>query len=785
MKKLLLFLFAIGVAMGAKGTITASADGKTVTIENFNSSDLTEQHKAELAAAEKAIIKGTISNDGGGFNNNMGNYSFKSLDLSGLNVSSLNEVKGTLAKMCSGAESTLTTPSAMTEIDDEFKDFKAETIIISDGVTTIKKQAFYNNAYIKVVYIPKSIKNVQAAAFYHCEKLTDVIFESGISGVKIGSENDQYNGVFQNCEALKHVTIPEGVTDIGACIFYDCKNLESVHLPSTLKTIGDDAFHLCKEMSQLVIPKNVTTIGKRAFQNSGLKDIYVMQTDVTKLPRIYPDTSTGDNSGTFIATEQLGTNYEQQVVTVVKRCSENYNYNEKLQNYKNSGLTEEQAKEKCRIELKEIILQELTTTATIGTVVLHYPNLPVLKAFYDANPENIDNKTYLSDTYSMVDAAGNTWPTKGDSYYDGYSLYPQNTRFDYQNRIDAGKNPSTGIFDQPSIYGWRQLPIQTGFTESEVITKLVDDTWYTLCPPCDVSDEQLAIAFNEGFNLAEFDAARVMKDVDGEEALVFFFTKVAKADNDYRTNVLARGGHPYMIHQNKGIEPGSSTQRVEAYLAMTLTQPKEGYTYSPEDNKKEIKLTDAREATKVYTGTWTEMVKNDQGGYDRVTRSQVAYDGETDTGHTFTFIGKTDAAAEPIGSGNYFLGCEKDNDYGTAYYPKWYKETSDVIKGNGGAWTQYTAIIKPSSGADAWLKANLNQNSDSKKIDVEIGRNDLMETTTGIEDVLQEAREKNQPIKYLPVVYNINGLVVRTDSINLDGLPTGLYIVNGKKYFVK
>ena len=103
-------------------------------------------------------------------------------------------------------------------------------------------------------------------------------------------------------------------------------------------------------------------------------------------------------------------------------------------------------------------------------------------------------------------------------------------------------------------------------------------------------------------------------------------------------------------------------------------------------------------------------------------------------------------------------------------------------------WTRYTAIIKPGEGVEDYLNS-LNTGTatgGAKKVDVEFGLKDMeILTPTAIQEVLKDAQEKKQDVKYMPVVYNINGQVVRTDSINLDGLPRGMYVVNGKKYFVK
>ena len=60
-------------------------------------------------------------------------------------------------------------------------------------------------------------------------------------------------------------------------------------------------------------------------------------------------------------------------------------------------------------------------------------------------------------------------------------------------------------------------------------------------------------------------------------------------------------------------------------------------------------------------------------------------------------------------------------------------------------------------------------------------------TEHGITTVIKEALEKDPstPIVHMNVVYNIKGQVVRADSGSVEGLPKGIYIVNGKKYLVK
>ncbi|PQJ28153.1 hypothetical protein BSZ32_06325 [Rubritalea profundi] len=86
---------------------------------------------------------------------------------------------------------------------------------------------------------------------------------------------------------LKKVTIPEGVTKIGAMTFNGCKNLTSITIPDSVKSFGFGAFQhsgltslilpsgikslptatfaFCKNLTSLTVPKGVTRIGQYTF----------------------------------------------------------------------------------------------------------------------------------------------------------------------------------------------------------------------------------------------------------------------------------------------------------------------------------------------------------------------------------------------------------------------------------------------------------------------------------------------------------------------------------------
>lgn len=48
--------------------------------------------------------------------------------------------------------------------------------------------------------------------------------------------------MFRNCGNLESVTLPDGVTEIGANAFISCKSLKNINFPKSLMQIKDRAF---------------------------------------------------------------------------------------------------------------------------------------------------------------------------------------------------------------------------------------------------------------------------------------------------------------------------------------------------------------------------------------------------------------------------------------------------------------------------------------------------------------------------------------------------------------
>ncbi|MEG1581714.1 MAG: leucine-rich repeat protein, partial [Clostridia bacterium] len=178
--------------------------------------------------------------------------------------------------------------------------YKCVSVVIPNGVTTIKNSAFADCTELTSITIPSSVTTIEMNAFANCTKLASVNFETGSKLTTIG------DSAFGGCTALTSITIPSSVTTIGQNPFVACSNLSSINMvansnykaesdclidittntlilgcknsviPSGVTTIGMGAFYQCTGLTSITIPNTVTTIGYLAFRGcTGLTSITI------------------------------------------------------------------------------------------------------------------------------------------------------------------------------------------------------------------------------------------------------------------------------------------------------------------------------------------------------------------------------------------------------------------------------------------------------------------------------------------------------------------------------
>ena len=240
-------------------------------------------------------------------------------------------------------------------------------LVIPDGVVNIKANAFVRCPFTSV-QLPKSITNIGYRAFGWCGRIKNVIYKGSVNdknNIVIGTDNtyltnatwhydasaneeyiysiksdkviitqylgsggdvvipDEIDGcpvvsigsIFQNCDSITSITIPNGVNfssfegcdnllsvtingninyisqrafygcnklvsltvngsvgSIGNSAFYYCASLSSIEITNGVNSIGEFAFAGCSMLSSISIGNNVTSIGQSAFNNTAFAD---------------------------------------------------------------------------------------------------------------------------------------------------------------------------------------------------------------------------------------------------------------------------------------------------------------------------------------------------------------------------------------------------------------------------------------------------------------------------------------------------------------------------------
>ena len=128
---------------------------------------------------------------------------------------------------------------------------------IGSNVTSIESSAFANCISLKSITIPSSVICLMESAFENCSSMTSLTINNGLKAI-------DYN-VFCECNSLKSVSIPNSVIAILGSAFACCTSLTSVTLSNKLEAIADEAFYKCTSLKSINIPNSVTLIGSEAF----------------------------------------------------------------------------------------------------------------------------------------------------------------------------------------------------------------------------------------------------------------------------------------------------------------------------------------------------------------------------------------------------------------------------------------------------------------------------------------------------------------------------------------
>lgn len=379
-----------------------------------------------------------------------------------------------------------------------------DKLVIPDNIKTVGYEAC-RQSVLKSVVLGSGVEEVQGGAFKLNRLIEDVDCTPGIKNCYLGDQ------AFNECNNMKHIQLSEGIVSLGNKCFHNSQNLESIRLPETLLYIGNLCFMDGHALSSITIPENVEKIGKQAFALTALKDIYLTTTDPAKVPEIW----TGgegfkDNESTFSVNEMYGNNScpwgRDKLTDPV-----NYGNTPEPGNYGFGSMTWD-----------EVVDYYYTHCNLIG--VLHFPSELAGKVRAD-----------LVQQYAFrceVDGQGN-----------GIGVPDQIDATKLRGGLAANLDSQNNNYGKYTSDGWAQFALMKEYVPNHdvVFTKEYDDVWYTMCFPFDLTDEQLAGAFNEKFNIVDFSGVEIRDEENGKKNLVLHFNNVAETVyKDEDNNIYVR-----------------------------------------------------------------------------------------------------------------------------------------------------------------------------------------------------------------------------------------------------
>ena len=181
-------------------------------------------------------------------------------------------------------EGVLTSVEGISEINNEVV---IPSRVNDIDVIEIGDKVFADNLFIKKLVIPESVKRLGNKMCYGAKNLEEVVlpnnitvipdyaFEkcSSLTNINIPTSLVQIRANAFSQTALKEFIAPESLKEIWLYAFKDAKELTNVELKNVTE-IGDMVFENCEKLESIVIPETLEEIGASVFGGcSSLQDI--------------------------------------------------------------------------------------------------------------------------------------------------------------------------------------------------------------------------------------------------------------------------------------------------------------------------------------------------------------------------------------------------------------------------------------------------------------------------------------------------------------------------------
>lgn len=147
--------------------------------------------------------------------------------------------------------------------DERNTDVEIPKTFLGSKVVEIANYAFMGNASMTSISFDKSVylRKIGISAFANCTGLKNISIAESIESIS--------QSAFQGCSNLERVEFScKNLSVIPSYAFANCQSLKRVNLPDGLTKIEAYAFSNCGQLSTVFIPDSVTYIDPKAFDNS-------------------------------------------------------------------------------------------------------------------------------------------------------------------------------------------------------------------------------------------------------------------------------------------------------------------------------------------------------------------------------------------------------------------------------------------------------------------------------------------------------------------------------------
>lgn len=213
--------------------------------------------------------------------------------LSDVTLGSVERIGGHAFSGCESLHS-LALPDTLTAIGDyAFFQTGLETLYIPAGVTSIGESFVQDCWSLQGIQLDNgnSVLLMEDGLLYNQVTQTLLYAAPGLSGkvsVREGTLRIN-NWVFDDCNEITEIVLPDSLTEIGEYAFSYCTMLERIGLPDSLKVIGPGAFMRCSLLNNIVLPDALETLGDGAFMHCSSLESLIIPDGITYLSSTFLD----------------------------------------------------------------------------------------------------------------------------------------------------------------------------------------------------------------------------------------------------------------------------------------------------------------------------------------------------------------------------------------------------------------------------------------------------------------------------------------------------------------